>query len=727
MPGPNLLIGSGETLTSEIVRESGGGNTKAYPYTIEQARQRLAPQIHATLKALRALPAQAKPRGEGVSLLTVHPTFLSKWRLPDKIFEAAGLRGLGSKGTMVVPDSDVRLDVNRAEPKLAAHLYLAGKAQAWERLLDLLMSPKTKKGLQDELRRIERIRLQEASDRLTPMPVSDEVAIELLLHSGAEDAELLKALEEYARANATRLQFDKRLAVPGLLFIPGVALANRLNQLALFAHIRAIRPLPSLRLNRPITRTRLPVPVPALPTEAAFNESTKVVVFDGGLGTADLARWATEEVHEPLATSHADYLAHGTEVTSTLLFGAVEQAATELPRPYFAVEHHRVVGATDESDPDLYDCMHRIDAVLSRGDVQFCNLSLGPHMFIDDDQPHAWTCMLDAHLSLGTCLATVAVGNDGELGNEVGRIQPPSDAVNALAVGAASSDQFMWDRAAYSCVGPGRSPGFVKPDGLSFGGTEGRPLVVMSPFAQGLCAVTGTSYAAPMALRVAAGAAASSETKLSATALRALMIHRSEVNAGHDPTQVGWGRFPQSVDELLTCADNEATVLYQGHIAAGVPIRARLPIPSVGMGTNLAIKATFCFASPVDPADSLNYTRHGLTIVFRPRGADSSEPFFSASAHSSEDELRRDAHKWETVLHRARSWRAEELLDACFDIHHGARDRGKKVDNKLIPPLPYVLVVTIHSDAKQPVYSNVLTLYRTLQPIQLRTRVRAAG
>jgi hypothetical protein len=40
-----------------------------------------------------------------------------------------------------------------------------------------------------------------------------------------------------------------------------------------------------------------------------------------------------------------------------------------------------------------------------------------------------------------------------------------------------------------------------------------------------------------------------------------------------------------------------------------------------------------------------------------------------------------------------------------------------------VPPLPYVLVVTVTSDAKRPVYDNVLQRYRTLQPIRLGTRV----
>jgi hypothetical protein len=236
--------------------------------------------------------------------------------------------------------------------------------------------------------------------------------------------------------------------------------------------------------------------------------------------------------------------------------------------------------------------------------------------------------------------------------------------------------------------------------------------------------VQGTSFAAPLALRVAAGAAAVAETKLSATALRALMIHKSDPPAGHDVVDVGWGRFPATVEELLHTEDHSATVLYQGDLSAQYLLRAKIPVPTVPLGTHLSITATFCFATTVDPADTLNYTRHGLTIVFRPRGEGSTESFFSSHSYGSEDDLRRDAHKWETVLHKNRSWRAEELVDACFDIQHGARLNGKGVSLKNIPKLPYVLVVTITSNTRQPVYQSVLQRYKTLVPIRVRTRLR---
>jgi hypothetical protein len=549
------------------------------------------------------------------------------------------------------------------------------------------------------------------------------VPLELVIHGESGDDELLDALENYATNCGVELGRSKLLSVANLVFMPALAPRAQLESFAEFTALRAVRRLPKLRLNRPAVRTIAAGAAPALPNEDCLDPALRVVVFDGGLGVQDFGRWCSEEVPAALNNTAADYLLHGNDVTSALLFGPAD-GVPQLPRPYFNVEHQRVIGSANEDDVDLYDCMHRVDKVLKSGDVDFANLSLGPRMCVDDDQPHAWTAMLDDRLAKGRTFMTVAVGNDGELANGQGRIQPPADAINALAVGAADSREFMWGRADYSCYGPGRSPGLIKPDGLAFGGTEREPLVLLNPFARGLTGVQGTSFAAPLALRTAAGARALCADPLTATALRALMIHKAERSGNDDARHVGWGRFPLDPQDLLTCGDHEVSVLYQGKIAAGRRMRIRVPVPPVAMGVKISVTATFCFSTPVDPADPVNYTRHGLSIVFKPRD-DEPAPFFSIGDYNqTEQEMRADGNKWETVLHKTASFEASELLDAYFDVDHGVRRRGLAVENKHATALPYVLVVTVASGKGEAIYEAVRLKYQQLLPIQLRTRIR---
>ncbi len=727
MPGPNLLIGNGEVLAGAIARAGRSGGPKAYPYTIQEARDRLRDGIAGIAEALDKLPDAAKPRSEGTGLITVHPAFLAKTQMPASVFRRAGLRSVGSRPVMVTPAKDARVRAPDG-PQPAAELYVTGTSETFRQLGSMLMSDSTAKTFQDEFCRLEAVRFLDPTDRLIRLEGEDlQVPIEVILHGDSGDTLLLDSFKAYATSCGMQLNREKLFGVPGLVFMPGIAPRADLAKLALFTALRAVRRLPTLRLNRPVIRQRLTIQAPALPDADAVDDSLKVVVFDGGLGARDFSRWCKEFVPPELGTTHADYLSHGTEVTSALLFGAVEHDTAMLPRPYFDVLHYRALGLNDESDVDLYDCMRRIDAVLRAGDVDFANISLGPRLAMDDGQPHAWTAMLDGHLAQGRTLMTVAVGNDGNLDGGMGRIQPPADAVNALAVGAADSREFMWNRASYSCYGPGRSPGLVKPDGLAFGGTEQQPLILLNPLAGGLTGVQGTSFAAPLALRTAAAARAVSATPLSATTLRALMIHRAERAAAHDARDVGWGRFLESPDELLTCGSNEACVIYQGHIEAGKTMRIGIPVPPVALGVGLTIKATFCFASPVDPADPINYTRHGLTVVFRPRGEGSSAPFFSTGNYDTEQDLRSDAYKWETVLHKTANFAADQLLDACFDVDHGARERGLKVNNSDVPPLPYVLIATVSTQKGEPIYQSIMQKYRALRPIQLRERVQLRG
>src|SRR5690606_37492403 len=115
---------------------------------------------------------------------------------------------------------------------------------------------------------------------------------------------------------------------------------------------------------------------------------------------------------------------------------------------------------------ELYEVLNRIDDILSEKKYEFINFSIGPCLPIDDDEVHAWTAVIDQYLSTGNIVATIAVGNDGEGDPSIyaNRIQVPADCVNGLAIGACDVPDNNWKRANYSSIGPGRSPGLMKPD-----------------------------------------------------------------------------------------------------------------------------------------------------------------------------------------------------------------------------------------------------------------------
>jgi hypothetical protein len=74
-------------------------------------------------------------------------------------------------------------------------------------------------------------------------------------------------------------------------------------------------------------------------------------------------------------------------------------------------------------------------------------------------------------------------------------------------------------------------------------------------------------------------------------------------------------------------------------------------------------------------------------VRFRPHDRKRKDPgqihpdssyFFQAQDVSTEEaDLRADAHKWETTLHKTRTMRASGLRNPVFDVHYNARIGGR--------------------------------------------------
>lgn len=503
-----------------------------------------------------------------------------------------------------------------------------------------------------------------------------------------------------------------------------------MKSLSEFVFVRVIRPVPKLRVMRPVVRASAVAISCTLPVEQPLSSEPKVAILDGGLpANHPLAPWLRSyRVIDPVAQDHPDGLEHGLAVTSAFLFGPIQPNGTA-QRPYAYADHLRVLDQESDSEPplELYRTLGFIEEVLLSRQYEFINLSLGPDLPIEDTDVHAWTSVIDNLLSDGNTLMTVAVGNNGERDKELryDRVQVPSDCVNAIAVGAATDTESGWTRAPYSAIGPGRSPGIIKPDLMAFGGDGAKYFHVLTPGKKPLLApLLGTSFASPYLLRSAVGIRAVLGLGLSPLAIKALLVHGAAA-AGHDKLEVGWGKVPEDLLALITCPSGVARVVYQGELKPGKYLRAELPIPVGGLTGNIRLKATFCYASPVDPQDASAYTRAGLEVTFRPNeekikeekaNADS-KGFFQMKQYATEEERRSDMGKWETVLHAEKSMRGSSLKHPVFDIHYNAREAGHRAGSP--EKIPYALVITVEAPRHADLYSEILRAYASiLTPIQ---------
>lgn len=720
MPGPhNFLLGHGERLVEPVTLPSGGGSTEL-PYTEAEARSRLRPQVRDAVRTFTQLPATACPDGQVVGVLTMHPQFIAKTYHPHRLLTDLGLTYVGARNAVVRPGKWTKQE----PPSLSetAELFVAGRRAAFS-----LWNQRMKAGLLpggDQLRTVEAFRAPAARERQRNMAgLSDRYTlVEVGLHLPPRIREkILTGFASYVESLGGIAEVAHALKMPGVGFVPVRLAPEAMDQLALFTFMRVVRPMPRLRAFHPMERnaTATGLKAPALPHQSAVDPSVKIAVLDGGLAEdGPMAPWARSCEIPGTQGATDQYLAHGHNVTSAALFGPLIPGQLA-PRPFGTVDHFRVVDEEPEDDLALYRTLDRIDTVLRKNPHELINLSLGPDLPIEDDEIHPWTAMLDSWLSDGKRLLTIAAGNNGGLDRASGnaRVQVPSDCVNALSVGAADSTRPSWRRASYSALGPGRCPGMVKPDVLCFGGDPQEPFFFAAPYGQDAPSMSfGTSFAAPGALRMAAGIRAHFGPVLTPLALKALLVHCAEDNP-QDTSERGWGRLPADLEDYVVCPPHTVRVVYQGKIAPKQTRRMFLPLPETVTAGDVQVTATYCIACPIDPRAPRNYTTSAFEPIFRPNmerlspsgRVPKSESFFQARDYMSEQDLRSDAHKWETVKHKTETFKAERLKRPAFDVRHVFR--LDDLAPEAVAEVAYALVITLKAPAVPDLYDQVVRAY----------------
>lgn len=728
----NFLIGKGERLFEDIVGVRGGG-PKAATYTFEEARTRLTPKLAKMVRDIDALPSQACPNDQAIVAITLNPEYIAKSYFPHDLLTAAGVTAVGSKPKTIKPDKRSR--GRPPEEAITTELFVLGTRETLRRWSVRLPAwQKAERGGKD---------LPSIEDVAAPIPKgkikgelskSQTSVFEVVLHTDELYGEqaVLPEFRKYLKYIGVEASCDRRFYAGGLCFVEIEAPSGLAQQIATFSIVRAVREMPRLRILRPTIRTNdIPTQPLRLPTGPALDRNIRVAIFDGGVPAGhSLTTWVRPIDASGVGASHAEYLQHGVHVSSAFLFGAIDPRMP-LPIPYANVDHYRVLDNDPGQNPhELYEVLDRIDKVLADREYDIVNLSLGPSLPIEDDDVHAWTAVLDSRFGRLNTLAGVAVGNNGESDKilRLNRVQVPSDCVNALAIGACDTPGANWQRAPYSAVGPGRSPGLVKPDLVEFGGSIQRPFLVVGDRVDRTTvdATGGTSFATPSALRLAAGIRAHFGSNLGMLEIRTLLIHCAE-RGEHPGTEVGWGRIARNLDDIVICADDTIRVVYRGTISPAKYIRAPIPMPPGTIKGNVEITATICYKCQTDPHHPGNYTRAGLEVSFRPHDqkfsrADkvhaNTKSFFGATNHGlTEEELRRDAWKWENCLHSNKTLRGASLKNPCFDIHYNARLEGR--DFRPDEPLSYALIVSVRANHIIDLYDQVIRRYATrLEPLR---------
>tara|TARA_R100000935_G_C2839819_1_gene170322 strand:+ start:4341 stop:6542 length:2202 start_codon:yes stop_codon:yes gene_type:complete len=722
MAKSNFLIGNGESLVTKITANSGSGD-KAHPYDFDERAEHLSPIIKEVMGEIDSLPSTACPDDEAVIAITLHPSYLARSYHPSGLLRELGLRQVGSRESSITPLRSVR----KTPITKTTELFIAGPRRSLHQLMPLQGREQTDV-FREDFRKIEDVRAL-GSERLRGSNLRGVgIPLEVVLHiagDGQDGERIYLGFEDWCEEIGVEVLSDRM--VGGLAFINARADDDTLENLTKFPFLRLARRMPSLSFR--------PVALRSNTTEESFDidikhnsplaDRARVAILDGGLpNNHPFGNLVSSMAPATIGSANIDGLRHGTQVTSAALFGPLEDGQL-LPQPYAAIDHWRVVD--DEGDDfELTQTLDRIINILEDGDYDIANLSLGPDMALEDDDVHIWTSSMDAIAAKNGTIIVCAAGNNGLDSAAAGhnRVQPCSDGVNVLAVGARDRDGPGWARADYSAVGPGRSPGRIKPDCVAIGGTAIDPFFAISD--HGVASGTmGTSFAAPTVSRLATGLK-TTFTRLSPTAIRAVLLHTAEEGGG-SREEVGWGSVRHDLSDIIACADDEATVVFQGELGLQSMRRYPIPCPIGGFTRSVEISATFVVASPVEPEDAVSYTQVGAQIFFRPDTSynpgrtekgrpklHATKSFFgNAKLFQTEQELRDDAHQWESVKRQTCGFKATTLSNPVFDIQHHARLHGGS--GKRDASVPYALIVTIKEKGNTELYSDILAAHTTLR------------
>lgn len=760
-----LILGNGEQYVRPQQKKS-HGRASPMPRSYAQARDRVLDDVQRALQDVRELPTEKRFPDEVVLCLRLHPDMTAKSYDPHGIFTAVPhLDNVGSRSYRIATQRVAqtkrikRLLEARIEDVTGRMVFVRSTDEGFRKFIEAL--DRSPRRLSDEfktdIQRIENFNTLTAEEQLLGFPEDwDGGRVEIVLHPSrvAEESQSHFLGSLFQDENLMR-SLNIAHYSDGPTFISTQLTRAILERLAGANPLRNVHPFVFGGFDNLRSAPSFPAPKPPL---GETQSTIKIGMFDGGVDPNHplLQRYVEQDDALSIKTVADEIsIAHGTAVAGVILYGALNEKETNspLPTPPVTVASFRVLPTSNPADIDLYECIDVIERVVpARKDLSIYNLSLGPRGPILDDSISRFTYALDALAAGHKVTFVVAVGNDGEAGDKLNRIQVPSDLVNGLGIGAYTIRNGEPVRALYSCIGPGRECGKLKPDGVAFGGCDLMPFHLVSSIPGQKVLSYGTSFAAPLVSSVA-GQIEAAFDRSNALLARTLLIHTAAHPTGDPDLELGHGIIQQRIEDVLGCGDTEVTILFQGELVPKKMMQLPIMVPAevISAGT-VNIRWTIASLPSVSARHPADYTSSCIEDTFYPhcdvyvysktddRGkkftkrlnveenVDEVSALFadgwtrsdlpspeSDNEYPTEEENRSLKYKWEPVVRRSVSKQCDSLNDPFLVLHpigrNGATER-----------FDYAAAITISAPGfSGDLYTQVLRQFSALQPIRLRT------
>lgn len=759
------ILYNGEAYSQPVIKKS-GGQEKSLPMSFDEAKSSMLNQINKTREAIRTIEPDSRLPNEFIISLTMHHDFSAKSYYPDTLFdsdtEKFGLNEIGSRIQKV--EEIVDRDGEKAlETKSSKMFFLRATEKSLDNLERKLKSLEQTlpKNFQNDIRKISAFGLQEKDDKVMGFQKGwNNGRIEAILHPFDQDYGLAMEffLEKLDSAGVNLSEIKYKEYPSGVTFISLPGNIEVINEIAGFNPLRAVHPL-EMRSLPEISRAYGVNDGPQIPRFTMKSPIT-VGVIDGGLNLNNpYVKNYVESQISVAGTPLKSYKNHGTQVSGAILYGPLNNytKTDTLPEPLVSVKNFGVL--SDLTDPDLYDAIDAIEKIVpANKDIRVYNLSLGPRGPILDDNINRFTYSCDMLSHEYEVLFCVAVGNDGDV-EGYDRIQSPADSVNCLGVGAFTKDDNGIKRAPYSCVGPGREGGKMKPDIMAFGGCSNRPIHLVAEKVGERVLSTGTSFASPIVAGLAGRLVGESNEQITPLAAKALIIQHAEEKEVEHSIEMGHGILPENINVLTACKNDSYTLIYKGEVNEGKYAEFLIPWEIIEKG-----KATFRWTAAVltsvDELSPDDYTSSAVEISFYPNGnkyqftnqngslldginkksevvdilknpqraeyllqngwKQSQFPKTDSASmkFKTEQELRSDL-KWDSLDTREITKLAKGIDDPVFHVHalgRGSRASGSKVK--------FALVLTVSTTQTEvDLYSKILQKYSALAAVQMKSIV----
>lgn len=753
------IIAHGERYVEAVTKRAGSG-PKKYPYEYAVAKDRVMSDLEVLSDDLKDNPQMFMP--EKIICVRMEPKFEAKSYSPDPIVYAVHDK------MEIIGGRKYTYDVKDNKEEKAKLYYVRTRSEGVDELKKLLASGTRDRQVswRHSIQSVRAINLMDAEEKVMGFPDGwSDGFVEFVLHPLGKDntRETVKRFLSISGLKSDDVNI--REYGDGLTFIGAKASMGNIEAVAGFNPLRSVHPIRDY--DDDVLRV-ISMDGPK-PPEKKMPEGIVVGVFDSGIDDT-LPYFSGYAENTDLVKNDRKNFSHGSCVTGALLYGNMRglDSCAVLAPPDIFVKMFRVFpedGTSYAGNPEgklgLYETIDHIEeTVKSHPEIKLYNLSLGPHMPIIDDEINRFTYALDK-LTFDSgddgenILFTVACGNDGE--KAFNRIQPPSDMVNGLGIGAYTVNALNDPcRANYSCIGPGREGAKVKPDVLEFGGSLEYPFVSTAAEAGKIAACAGTSFAAPLAMHKIACLVADSE-EISPHLARTIFIQNAVLPDGTVRNdEEGYGYSVKEPGEMLECGDNKVTILYEGELDPAMT--AKLPVFSPGINSgkgNVTITWTITTVVNPDINDVDSYTGSGVEDTFYPHcqrftfrkegekpehvnlleenGMDRMKALLDAGytqavlpdskpakIYREENDLRNNDLKWDTVIKKTKTMRSNSLYMPFLTIH--AMSRNGHTD-----PIHYYMAVTIEAPKYEGnLYDGILRTYPQLEQVKIRSinRVR---